>query len=38
MDELVNNLQKAFKARIEKLTWMGDSTKQKALEKLALIP
>jgi putative endopeptidase len=35
MDELVNNLQTAFKARIAKLDWMGDSTKQKATEKLA---
>lgn len=35
MDELVNNLQTAFKARISKLDWMGDSTKQKAEEKLA---
>jgi len=37
MDELVNNLQKAFKARIAKLDWMSDSTKQKAQEKLASI-
>ena len=35
MDELVNNLQKALKARIAKLDWMSDSTKQKAQEKLA---
>jgi len=35
MDELVNNLQAAFKARISKLDWMSDSTKQKAQEKLA---
>ncbi len=34
MDELVNNLQKAFGARIEKLDWMSDSTKQRALTKL----
>jgi putative endopeptidase len=34
MDELVNNLQTAFKARIAKLDWMSDSTKQKAQEKL----
>jgi putative endopeptidase len=33
--ELVNNLQKAFEARIDKLDWMSDSTKQKAKEKLA---
>ncbi|MEP6514192.1 MAG: M13 family metallopeptidase, partial [Parafilimonas sp.] len=32
--ELVNNLQKAFEARIKKLDWMSDSTKQKAKEKL----
>ena len=35
MDELVNNLQIAFKARISKLEWMSDTTKQKAQEKLA---
>ena len=35
MDELVNNLQTAFKARIAKLDWMSDTTKQKAQEKLA---
>jgi putative endopeptidase len=35
MDELVENLQKAFKARIAKLDWMSDTTKQKAQEKLA---
>lgn len=34
MLELVNNLQKAFAARIDKLDWMSDSTKQKAKEKL----
>jgi putative endopeptidase len=34
MDELVNNLQKAFEARIKKVDWMTDSTKQKALIKL----
>ncbi|MEO6930071.1 MAG: M13 family metallopeptidase, partial [Chitinophagaceae bacterium] len=34
MLELVNNLQKAFEARITKLDWMSDSTKQKAKEKL----
>jgi putative endopeptidase len=37
MLELVNNLQKAFAARIDKLDWMGDSTKQKAKEKLFAI-
>ena len=35
MDELINNLQKAFSARIAKLDWMSDSTKQKAQQKLA---
>jgi len=34
MDELVSNLQKAFEARIAKLDWMGDSTKQMAKQKL----
>jgi len=34
MQELVDNLQKAFEARINKLDWMSDSTKQKAKEKL----
>ena len=34
MDELVNNLQKAFEARISKLDWMSDSTKQRAKTKL----
>jgi putative endopeptidase len=34
MDELVNNLQKAFEARIKKLDWMSDSTKQRAIVKL----
>ncbi len=37
MLELVNNLQKAFAVRIEKLDWMSDSTKQKAKEKLFAI-
>jgi putative endopeptidase len=31
--ELVNNVSAALKARIEKLDWMSDATKQKALEK-----
>ena len=35
--ELVNNLQQALAARIEKLDWMSDSTKQKAKEKLFAI-
>lgn len=34
MLELVNNLQKAFEARINNLDWMSDSTKAKAKEKL----
>lgn len=32
---LVGNLQTALGSRIDKLEWMGDSTKTKALEKLA---
>ena len=32
---LVQNLQKALKARLEKLEWMGDETKKKAMEKFA---
>ena len=35
--ELVDNLQKAFATRMDKLDWMSDSTKQKAKEKLAAI-
>ena len=34
---LVNNLQKAFEARINRLDWMSDSTKHKAIEKLYAI-
>ncbi|MGC4035478.1 MAG: M13 family metallopeptidase [Chitinophagaceae bacterium] len=34
MLELVDNLQKSFEARINKLDWMSDSTKIKAKEKL----
>jgi putative endopeptidase len=34
MAVLVNNLKKAFEARINKLDWMSDSTKAKAKEKL----
>jgi putative endopeptidase len=37
MDELVNNLQIAFKARLEKLDWMSQTTKDKALLKLSTI-
>ena len=35
MLQLVNNLRAALKDRIEKLTWMSEPTKLKALEKLA---
>ena len=34
---LVNNVQKAYAVRIDKLEWMSDSTKIKAKEKLAAI-
>ena len=34
MLDLVNNLQKAFEARINNLDWMSDSTKVKAKDKL----
>ena len=34
---LVNNLQKAYAARIDKLEWMSSSTKEKAKEKLFAI-
>ncbi|GAB3957429.1 M13 family metallopeptidase [Spirosoma harenae] len=34
MATLVDNLEKAFEARINKLDWMSDSTKAKAKEKL----
>ena len=34
MEELVGNLRKAFEIRINKLDWMSDATKQKALAKL----
>ena len=37
MLDLVNNLQKALAARMDKLDWMSDSTKQKAKEKLFAI-
>ncbi len=37
MDELVNNLIKAFGNRIAKLDWMSDTTKQRAQEKLKAI-
>jgi putative endopeptidase len=35
MAVLVDNLEKAFEARINKLEWMSDSTKAKAKEKLS---
>ncbi|MGY0504065.1 M13 family metallopeptidase [Luteimonas sp. e5] len=35
METLVQNLQEAFKARIEQLDWMSDETKARALEKMA---
>ena len=34
MLDLVNNIQKAYAVRIDKLEWMSDSTKTKAKEKL----
>ncbi len=34
MKELVSNLKAAFRSRLRNLTWMGNSTKEKALEKL----
>jgi putative endopeptidase len=34
---MVDNLTSAFKERIKTRTWMGDTTKQKALDKLAKI-
>jgi putative endopeptidase len=34
MLDLVNNVQKAYAIRIDKLEWMSDSTKKKAKEKL----
>ena len=36
-EDMVENVRTAYKARIEKLDWMTDSTKQKALAKLATI-
>ena len=37
MDKLVENLLIAYEARITQTTWMSDSTKEKALEKLHAI-
>ncbi len=34
-EDMVENVRNAYRARIEKLDWMTDSTKQKALVKLA---
>lgn len=36
-EDIVENVRDAYKARIEHLDWMTDSTKQKALQKLASI-
>ena len=36
-EDMVENVRDAYKSRIEKLTWMTDSTKQKALAKLSAI-
>ena len=36
-EDMVENVRDAYKARIEKLTWMTDSTKQKGLSKLSAI-
>ena len=35
--DLVENIRTAYKERLEKLTWMSDSTKQKAYDKLSRI-
>ncbi|WP_018615185.1 M13 family metallopeptidase [Segetibacter koreensis] len=35
--DLVENIRDAYKDRIKKLTWMSDSTKEKAIEKLGKI-
>lgn len=35
--DMVENIRSAYRDRIQKLTWMSDSTKQKALTKLASI-
>ncbi|MGE5480228.1 MAG: M13 family metallopeptidase [Chloroflexota bacterium] len=37
MLDLVNNLKAALKERIQKVSWMSEGTRQKALEKLATI-
>jgi putative endopeptidase len=35
--DMVENIRAAYKERIEKLTWMSDSTKRRALDKLARV-
>ena len=37
MEEMVNNLKKAYKASITDLDWMGEETKDQALDKLSKI-
>ena len=34
MEKLVKNLQRAYEIRIKNLTWMGEDTKKRAIEKL----
>ncbi|MGN6569573.1 MAG: M13 family metallopeptidase, partial [Flavipsychrobacter sp.] len=36
-EDIVENVRSAYKARMEKLTWMSDSTKQRAYVKLATL-
>lgn len=36
-EQMVENVRNAYKARMEKLDWMSDSTKQKAIHKLMAI-
>ena len=36
-EQIVDDVKNAYKARIEKLDWMSDSTKQKAIHKLMVI-
>ena len=36
-EQIVENVRNAYKARMEKLDWMSDSTKQKAISKLMAI-
>ena len=36
MKELVQNLERAFAARIETRDWMGENTKKEALKKLSM--